>query len=237
MKSLILASGFGTRLYPLTTNTPKGLLPFKGKPIINHVIDKIPDDIEIYININKKFEPDFVDWQKTLSRKVELCVENVWSERDMLGAVGSLDHWIKKLDIKEDLLVIASDNYFEFNLDDFISAYNGKNLLVAVYDIGEKSRATQYGVVELENGMIISLEEKPDCPKSSLIATACWIIPHNLFRYINSFCLEGKKDNLGNFISYILNEEPVCAYRFNEMWLDIGSTEVYLANAAKSAPY
>ena len=41
MKSIILASGFGTRLYPLTIDKPKCLLEYKGKPIINHIVDKI----------------------------------------------------------------------------------------------------------------------------------------------------------------------------------------------------
>lgn len=59
MKSLILASGFGTRLYPLTITTAKCLLPYKGKPIISHVVDKIPQDIDILVNTNKKFEADF----------------------------------------------------------------------------------------------------------------------------------------------------------------------------------
>jgi glucose-1-phosphate thymidylyltransferase len=233
LKALILASGFGTRLYPITQDIPKGLLPFKGKPMINHVIDKISDDTEIYININRKFEPAFRNWQKDLGRKIELCVENVYSEKDMLGAIGSLDHWVKKLSIEDDLLVIASDNYFEFDLNDFISAFNGKNMLVAVYDVGERDKATQYGVVELENDTIVGLEEKPSSPRSSLIATACWIIPHNIFPYLHSFCLDGKKDNLGNFISYVLNEEDVFAYRFNESWIDIGSPEIYLAHARK----
>ena len=42
MKCLILASGFGTRLYPVTQKTAKGLLPYKGKPIISYIVEKIP---------------------------------------------------------------------------------------------------------------------------------------------------------------------------------------------------
>jgi len=80
MKSIILASGFGTRLYPLTINTPKCLLEYKGKPIINHMIDKIPEHIDILVTTNKKFETYFRRWQKTLYREVELCVEPVFTD-------------------------------------------------------------------------------------------------------------------------------------------------------------
>jgi len=53
MKCLILASGFGTRLYPLTQNKVKALLEFKGKALINHIVDKILQDIDILVNINQ----------------------------------------------------------------------------------------------------------------------------------------------------------------------------------------
>ena len=150
MKSLILASGFGKRLYPLTTTRAKGLLEYKGKPLISHIVAKIPQSIDILVNTNKKFEADFHRWQDIIDRAVTLCVEPVFTEEQALGAVGSLDYWVKAKNIADDLLVIASDNYFELDLRRFIAAYNGKNTLVAVHDIGDRSKATQYGVVQLD---------------------------------------------------------------------------------------
>lgn len=229
MKCLILASGFGTRMYPLTLNTAKALLPYKGKPMINHIIDKIPADIEILVNVNKKFEAGFQEWQQKQQRKITICVEEVYSEAEMLGAVGALSYWIRKRDIGEDLLLFGSDNYFEFSLSAFIAAFDGINTLVAVYDVGDPSRATQYGVVRVEGNRIIELEEKPANPKSSLVATACWILPARVFPLINEFCAETKRDNLGNFIAYLLGSDTVYAYPFKETWLDIGSLETYYA--------
>jgi len=77
MKSLILASGFGTRLYPLTTTKAKGLLDYKGKALISHIVGKIPQDIDILVNSNKRFEADFRCWRGTIGRTVTLCVEPV----------------------------------------------------------------------------------------------------------------------------------------------------------------
>lgn len=138
MKSLILASGFGTRLYPLTFNKAKGLLEYKGKPLISHIVDKIPQNIDILVNTNKKFEADFCHWQSTLNREITLCIEPVFSEEQSLGAVGSLAHWVRAKNINDDLLVIASDNYFEFDLSKFISFYDGENTLVPVCQIADK---------------------------------------------------------------------------------------------------
>jgi glucose-1-phosphate thymidylyltransferase len=227
MKSLVLASGFGTRLYPLTTTRAKGLLEYKGKALISHIVDKVPQDIDILVNTNKKFQADFHRWQDTLGRAVTLCVEPVLTEKEAFGAVGSLDYWIKAKKITDDLLVIASDNYFELDLRRFIAAYNGENTLVAVHDIGDKTKATQYGVVQLDGHRITEFAEKPAQPKSSLVATACYIFPPRIFPLLSQFCARGKKDNLGNFIAYLIETDEVHAYPFAEMWLDIGSIDVY----------
>lgn len=225
MKCLILAGGFGTRLYPLTKNRAKALLEHKGKPLLTYIVDKVPGAIDILVSINRKFEADFRRWQKNLSRRVEICVEDVWAEEQRKGAVSSLNFWVSQQNIAEDLLVIAGDNYFEFDLAEFIGAYNGKNTLVAVYDIGNKNKASQFGVVSLAGHKIVKLKEKPAKPKSSLIATACYIFPPKVFPLLSQYCSEGKRDNLGKFISYLIDKDEVHGYTFTEPWLDIGTAE------------
>ena len=227
MKSLILASGFGTRLYPLTTTKAKGLLDYKSKALISHIVDKIPQDIDILVNTNKRFEADFRRWQDAIGRAVTLCVEPVFTEDQAFGAVGSLDYWIRAKNIGEDLLVIASDNYFEFDLHQFIAAYNGKNTLVAVYDIGDRNKAKPFGVVQLDGHRITELAEKPAQPKSSLIATACYIFPPRIFPLLFQCCAQGKRDNLGNLIAYLIETDEVHVYTFSELWFDIGSIDIY----------
>ena len=231
MKCLILASGFGTRMYPLTLNTAKALLPYKGKPVINHIVDKIPLDIEIMVNVNKKFEIDFYEWQQKQERKITICVEEVYSDEQKLGAIGSLNHWIREKNIEEDLLLFGSDNYFEFDLNKFIAAFDGEHILVAVHDLGDPKKATQYGVVKVGGMRIIELEEKPVQPRSSLIATACWIIPKRVFPLISEFSQGTKRDNLGSFITFLIGKDHAHAYLFNERWIDIGNIDIY--NATK----
>ena len=62
MKAILLVAGYATRLYPLTLNTPKALLPINGKAIADYIIDqieKISDVDEIYVVTNHKFADDF----------------------------------------------------------------------------------------------------------------------------------------------------------------------------------
>jgi len=223
MKCLILAGGFGTRLYPLRINRPKALLEYKGKPLLSHIVDRIPQDIHILLSINKKFEADFNRWRKTIDKPVEICIEDAWTEEQKKGAVSSLNFWINHKNIAQDLLVIAGDNYFEFDLSKFIAAHNGKNSLVAVYDIGDPRKASQFGVVRLDGYKIAELKEKPTKPRSSLIATACYFFPLRIFPLLSRYCSEGKRDNLGDFISYLIDIDEVHGYPFTELWFDIGS--------------
>jgi len=225
MKCLILAGGFGTRLHPLTVNKAKALFDYKGKPLLSHLVEMVPRHTDILVSINKRFEADFQRWQQGIDRQVELCLEEAHNNEQKKGAVSALNLWVEQKGITEDLLVIAGDNYFGFDLSHFTAAYNGRNALVAVYDIGDRDKASHFGVVRLNSNKIAEIEEKPAAPGTSLVSTACYILPPRVFSYLNQYCSEGRQDNLGNFISYLVANDEVYAYIFTERWFDIG-TEV-----------
>ena len=218
---MILASGFGTRLYPLTRDTAKALIEYRGKPLLTHIVERIPHNIDILLVTNRKFEVDFRRWQDNTDRRAKIAIEDVWTEKDKKGALGSLTFGIEQGNINEDLLVLASDDYFEFDLSRFVAAYNGENALVAVHDIGDKDRARQFGVVEVERGRIVKCEEKPMHPKTSLIGIACYILPPRLFPVLSRYHHEHPEiDQLGHFITYLVEYDAVDAYVFTELWLD-----------------
>ena len=216
-----MASGFGTRLYPLTRDTAKALIQYKGKPLLTHIVERIPHNIDILLVTNRKFESDFLRWQQNMDRRVAIAVEDVWTEKEKKGALGSLTFGIEQESIKEDLLVLASDDYFEFDLSRFIAAYTGDNALVAVHDIEDKKRARQFGVVEVEKGRIVRCEEKPAHPKTSLIGIACYLLPPRLFPVLSRYHHEHPEvDQLGRFITYLVESDTVDAYIFTELWQD-----------------
>lgn len=229
MKCLILAGGFATRLFPLTVNKAKALLEYKGKPVITYIVDKIPRSIDILVSTNRKFETDFLLWQKTIDRQVELCIEEALSDDQKKGAVGAIDYWIKNKTIYEDLMVIAADNYFEFELTTLLSQFNGYNPLIATYDVGDKNKACeigkacQVGLVILQGNKVIKLDEKPLIPTSSVISSGIYILPSRIFSSLAFYTRESKRDNLGSFISFLLSQgEEVQASVFDELWMDIG---------------
>ena len=109
MKCLILAGGFGTRLYPLTINKAKALLDYQGKPLLSHLVEMVPHNIDVLVSINKRFESDFQGWRQSIDRPVEFCLEEACNNEQKKGAVSALNLWIKQKGITEDLLVIAGD--------------------------------------------------------------------------------------------------------------------------------
>lgn len=228
MKCIILAGGFATRLYPLTMNKAKALLEFNGEPVITHLVSRIPKNIDIMVTTNKKFEVDFFNWQKTLDREVEICIEEAVTDDQKIGAVGAIDFWIKNRNIDEDLIVVAADNYFEFNLIDLITKFNGRNPLIAVYDVGDKDKACeigkacQLGLVILQKDRIVRFDEKPLEATSSILATGIYILPLRIFPLVSQYCSNRKQDNMGSFISFLLDKEHVYAHVFTETWIDIG---------------
>ena len=227
MKCLILAGGFGTRLWPLTRDKPKPLLKIKDEPVITHILKNIPEEIDVAVSINKKFEKDFIEWKKTLKRKIKLFVEEAKENKEKLGAVGALNYFIQKEKIKDDLLVIGGDNYFELSLQDFLASCNNRPV-IALYDVHEKDKAKEYGVATLEGRKIVKLEEKPQNPTTTLISTAIYFLPRACFRHLNDFCFAGKPDNLGEFFAYLIKKEDVLGWQFDGLWFDIGNFKSYL---------
>ena len=234
MKALILAAGYATRLYPLTLNTPKPLLPVQGKPIINHILEKLEDveDVEeIYVVTNNKFYTDFMQWKETVtcSKPLTIINDQTLNNEDRLGAVGDIRFVVKKENVTEDLLVIAGDNLFDFALTDFIQFFEDKKeTTLAVYDTQDKTIiAKTLGCLELNDQQkIIGFEEKPENPKTTLASTGCYIFTQKDLQLLLDS--QGEQlDNTGNFIQLLLSKKQIYGFTFSGKWHDIGSKEQY----------
>src|SRR6267142_5187555 len=99
MQALILAAGYATRLYPLTLNQPKPLLPVAGKPMLEHVLDNLkslPPLDHIYVVTNAKFAGHFQRWADAYATKHEgapitIINDQTTDETNRLGAIGDID--------------------------------------------------------------------------------------------------------------------------------------------------
>ena len=137
MKQIILAAGYATRLYPLTENTPKPLLPVGGRPMLEHVLassEAIGGIDHTYVVTNEKFAGHFEDWRATQPHRACTVVnDGTSSNEDRLGAIGDLHLVIEQQGIDEDLLVIAGDNLFTGDLSGLALAVAKPKLLYSEY--------------------------------------------------------------------------------------------------------
>ena len=231
MKVIILAGGFATRLWPITEKYPKPLLPIAGEPIINFLVKDLPLDCNIIVSTNSFFADTFQNWKKKFfpKKKIKIFVENSESESEKIGALAAVALAIKKFNIKDNLLVLAGDNFCQFSLKDFLASCD-KNPNLAAFDIGEKKLAKKFGVViPGEKNFIKNFKEKPENPTSTLISTGFLFFPQNLLTEILEFSKK-HSDNLGGIFEYFLQKNiPVQFFKFSEKWFDIGNFSDFLA--------
>ena len=166
MRAIIPVAGYGSRLRPHTYTLPKVLLNVAGKPIIGHILDKVISDgfdeatiivgylgekIKNYIYSNYKIKVDFVEQTeaKGLAHAVYLARQTFSSKP---------------------VLIILGDTIFDVELKPIIK---GEHSAIGVKQVEDPRR---FGVVEIQNGFVHTLIEKPENPKSNLaIVGLYWI--------------------------------------------------------------
>jgi glucose-1-phosphate thymidylyltransferase len=226
MKVLIMAGGYATRLWPVTKDHPKALLPVGERTILDYIMENVKGlGLETYISTNRFFEAHFRPYAERYG--VGLVVEDTLHEEEKLGTVGALKKAVDELGL-DDYLVIAGDNIFSFDLRDFLNRYNGTPL-IAVYDVGDPELARRYGVVVLEGDRVVEFQEKPLRTESTLISTGVYALPAETVKLIDEYLGNGNKDAPGYFLEWLVKRgTAVHAYRFDEYWYDIGSADSYL---------
>jgi glucose-1-phosphate thymidylyltransferase len=228
MQALILAAGYGTRLYPLTQTVAKPLLPLAGRPMVDYLLDRIRevDEVEaVHVVTNHKFAASFVEWAE--SRDVQVHDDGTTSEEDRLGAIGDIQFVVDRAGLSnQNLLVVAGDNLFDYSLADFVRWWHGKGEVSAVvlYDVGSLELAAQYGLVEVdENDRLLSLVEKPEQPQTTLASTAAYIFHREHVPLIRRYLDEGNvPDQPGRLVAWLVPRVPVYGYRAGGNWSDIG---------------
>jgi len=236
MKAIILCSGYATRLYPLTVDHPKPLLSVGGKPLLDHIVErleKIKEIEDIYIVTNAKFKRHFTDWKQSSrsSKRIKVLNDASTSNENRLGAIQDLNLVVGEEKLDEDLLVVAGDNLFSFWLDDFVRYAIEKvpGITIGVVDVKSKEFAKKYGILEVDTeGKVLRFFEKPASPVSTLASTGLYFIPKEKISRVQEFLGDHRNpDAPGFFIQWLLGRDPLYGYSFSGIWYDIGDIASY----------
>mgnify|MGYP000619201401 CR=1 FL=1 len=241
MKCLLLGAGYATRLYPLTKNQPKPLLPVSGKPMMEWILEKVlalKEVDAIHIVSNHKFIDNYRVWLESLKARAPLKVpitlhdDGSMSNDDRLGAIGDIRFVIERAKIKDDLLVVAGDNLFSAGLAPLVkAAHRHGSSVVCLKDLANapSELISQYSVVELDaEERIVRFEEKPPVPKGTLISIAIYLYAKKHVPLVQRYLEEGNKpDQPGYFIQWLHRQVPVYGHILEGTWYDIGDINSY----------
>ncbi|WP_248928723.1 sugar phosphate nucleotidyltransferase [Paenibacillus hamazuiensis] len=184
MKGIILAGGTGSRLYPLTKVTNKHLLPVGKYPMIYHAIHalKRSEIEEILIVTGKEHMGDVVN---LLGSGKEFNLSFTYKVQDQAGGIAEALGLAENFVGNDMMTVILGDNVFEDDISYYVKNFinQGTGAKILVKEVHDPER---YGVPELSNNKIISIEEKPFKPKSNFAVTGIYMYDNSVFDYIKT---------------------------------------------------
>jgi len=183
-KGVVLAGGTGSRLMPLTKVTNKHLLPIGKKPMIYYPIEKLTS-----IGIDKILIVTGVEYMGDvvglLGSGRDFSCEFTYKVQDEAGGIAQALGLAEGFSHGDQLVAILGDNIFEANLkqyaDRFISQKIGARVLLK-----QVTNPQRFGVAEMSDGKVISIEEKPKKPRSDYIITGIYFYDNAVFDIIRT---------------------------------------------------
>lgn len=235
MKTIVIAAGYATRLGELTKDFPKPLLKIGSTTILGRMlddIDPISDITEHIIVTNHKFIGIFKKWamEQHYSKPITIVDDGTETNETRLGAVCDLLLAIEKLNIDDDILVVAADNLLFFSFKDFIQfAKEKQSSCIMCHEQPDIEKLRRTGVIMVDDQMkVIDMEEKPEHPKSNLAVPPFYIyLKKDLDLVRNSIAGGCGKDAPGNLANYMVKKTDMYAWPMNGGRFDIGSMDTY----------
>ncbi len=216
-KGVILAGGMGTRLYPVTYEIPKPLLPVKRKPIVNYLVDLFQEQgiKNIALLINKGFREEFDWWKKRYYPKKKI---EFFEEKKPLGTFGGI--WFLKDWISNSPFFLTNgDELKKINLKKMIEFHNQRQVIgsIALVRVADPEN---YGVVISKNGFIQKFLEKPKKPPTNYVSSGLYLLNPEIFQYHS-----GPRFSMieTDIFPKLVREKKLAGYKFKGNWMDCGN--------------
>ena len=239
MKTIVIAAGYATRLYPLTENFPKPLLEIGKSTILDRMlddIDTIPEIDEHIVVTNGKFAPIFEDWvanrgANALHRiPVRILDDGTFTNETRLGAVRDLILALETFNVDDDILVVAADNILDFSLRGFVEAFRQRGTsMIMCYHEPELYKLHRTGVIKVDDDFrVLQMQEKPQDPVSHWAVPPFYLYRREDLPLIRHAIEDGcGHDAPGNLAHYLVDKTIVHAWPMPAGRFDIGSLDTY----------
>ncbi len=233
MKGVILAGGLATRLRPLTLVTNKHLLPIYNKPMIYYPLEAMQKAgiKEVLLTTSSDHAGHFANLLKNgedFQLKLYYAIQ-----QNPKGGIADAIALAQEFAHDEPILVLLGDNIFNFNLLDARKKFEAKGKGGMVFGVHKDTESKQYGVIEVDkNGNVLSIEEKPEHPKSDIAQTGIYMYDAQVFKHIKHLIPSGRGElevtDLNNY--YLQAGQLLC--EIIDWWIDAGTSydELLFAN-------
>jgi len=217
VKAVLLVGGLGTRLRPLTYRIPKPLIPVMGKPLIMHVIDSMPaeiDEIIIPVSYKKEMMEDY--FQKNRPKRRITLVD----EPEPMGTGGAVKNVEKHIDGQ--FLVINGDSISSLDIAKFIRFHRQKKAFASI-SLWPVDDPTPYGIVDLaKDDRIRRFQEKPKKEEafSNLINAGAYALEHEVLDHIGKGFVSMEREVFPKIL-----DKGMYGMQFDGYWIDCGRRE------------
>jgi bifunctional UDP-N-acetylglucosamine pyrophosphorylase/glucosamine-1-phosphate N-acetyltransferase len=214
MQCVILAAGKGTRLRPLTDNTPKPLVKVAGKSLLDHIVEALPSSVDEIILVTGYLEEQIRAYCRTEfhGKKVTYV-----TQVEQKGTAHAL--WLCKDLLKGRFLFMFADDLHSPADIARVTSYT-RAMLTLTTDTPEK-----FGiVVRHPDGTLAEMIEKPEHPPSNLASTGVMVLDDNIFKF-DPYAKETKGEYyLTDVLQEYAKDYPIAVVE-QSLWIPIGYPE------------
>lgn len=225
MKGVILAGGKATRLRPLTLVTNKHLLPIYNKPMIYYALEsmqraKITD---VLVTSSAEYLAQFVNLLKSGS---DFSLKLSYSVQEEAGGIPQAIGLAEDFSGSEKILVILGDNIFTDDLSSVVVEFEKQSKGAKVFAKRMPTENKQYGVVEVDKqGKVMSIEEKPETPKSDLAQTGIYMYDRHVYDFIRKLKPSARGElEVTDLNNYYLKQGTLSCEVMEGWWIDAGTS-------------
>ena len=224
MKGVILAGGNATRLRPLTWVTNKHLLPIYNKPMIFYPLETMakaevkevlivtgPNHSGAFINLLKSGK----DFNLRLSYEIQ----------EEAGGIAQAINLARDFADNDKILVILGDNIFIQSLKPDVEEFEKVKKGAVVFGKHMATTSKQYGVIEVRDGKVISIEEKPKKPKTDIGQTGIYMYDNRVFNFIRQLKPSKRGElEVTDLNNFYVDEGTLSCKILNSWWVDAGTS-------------
>jgi len=217
LKAVVLAAGQGTRMGPLTRNTPKVMLPIANKPLLYHVIKSAHDagirDFVLVVGYGEQIIKEYFKDGSPMGVRIEYVHQE--KQLGTADAVGSVEGMV-------------DERFLVLNGDIIVSSSHIKKLIGCRSDAMLTARhvdnPSEYGVLEVQESRVLRIIEKPANPPTNLANAGIYVFPLSIFDTIHRTPLSVRKEyEITDSLQMLIDEgKDIVFLELRDKWMDIG---------------